>query len=159
MLSSGQNYQTETRAVPARVLYEDGSEILGSILIPRLSDFTEILGSDPPFLTFTSEEGETSFIYTSKIRSICPKSQPRIKPLDARKNEPDEPYELLNVTRETNIEDIKRAYENTLKCYDPNREVSTSLPAEVVDYLKAKTHAIHQAYGTIEKTFKTETVG
>ena len=159
MLSSGQNYQTETRAVPVRVLYEDGSELSGSLLIPRLSDFTEILSSDPPFLTFTSDEGETSFIYTSKIRSICPRSQPRIKPLDARKKEPDEPYEWLNVTREMKLEDIKRAYENALKCYDSNGEGATSLPAEIVDYLKAKTHAIHLAYATIEKTFKAETVG
>ncbi len=156
MLSSGQNYQTETRAVPVRVLYEDGSELSGSLLIPRLSDFTEILSSDPPFLTFTSDEGETSFIYTSKIRSICPRSQPRIKPLDARKKEPDEPFELLNVTRETKPEDIKSAYENTLKSYDPNREVSTCLPNEIVDYLKAKTHAIHQAYATIEESLKAE---
>ena len=156
MLSSSQSYQTETRAVPARVLHEDSSEISGSILIPRLSDFTEILSADPPFLTFTSEEGETSYIYTSKIRSICPKSQPRVKPLDARKNAPDEPYQILNVTRETKFEDIKQAYESALEAYNPNREVSQSLPEEVVDYLKAKTHAIHQAYAAIEKSLKSE---
>ena len=154
MLTVNKGYQTETRAVPVRVLYEDGSKILGSVLVPRLSDFTDFLIADPPFLTFVSEDGETSYIYTSKIRSICPTSQPRVKPLDARTNEADEPYQLLNVTRESNSEDVKRAYKKILEIYEPERTFSPSLPVEVVDYLKAKTQSIHRAYAIIEKSLE-----
>lgn len=152
MLSANQGYQTETRDVPVRVLYEDGSEISGSILIPRLSDFTEILGADPPFLTFKSGDGETSYIYTSKIRSICPTSQPRVKPLDLRKDISEEPYKLLNVTHEDGFEVVKRAYESALERYDPTRDVTPILPDEVIDYFKAMTQAIKQAYSKIERS-------
>ncbi len=151
MLSNNQSYKSETRAIPVRIVYDDGTEVEGSILIPKLSDFSELLSACGPFLTFSSEDGEKSFIATGKIRTVEILGVPKVKPLDSRKRESENPYSILGVSTDATEADIKKAFHVKSKEYHPDRFMAVDPPEEIVEYLNAMTQAINYAYSIVMK--------
>ena len=151
MLSQSKNYQTESRAVPCRILYRDGTEQYGSIVVPRQSNFSDVLESSGPFLKFVTEDGEKSFLATGDIRSVNLIGMAKAKPLDARKREKDEPYRILKVTPDAQIDEVKQAYHKMSKQYHPDRFISLDPPEEVIEYLNSMTQVVNQAFGIVKK--------
>ncbi|MGI9380957.1 MAG: J domain-containing protein [Methyloligellaceae bacterium] len=151
MLSNNQSYKSETRAIPVRIIYDDGTKAEGSILIPKLSDFTDLLSSCGPFLNFLSEEGDKSFIATGKIRTLEILGVPKVKALDSRKRESENPYTILGVAANAGEAEIKKAFHSKSKEYHPDRFMAVDPPAEIVEYLNAMTQAINYAYSVVIK--------
>jgi len=64
--------------------------------------------------------------------------------------DPDDPYRILGVTRDTDDEDLKHAYRNLVREHHPDRLVAQGMPAEFVAIADRRLASINAAYDTIQ---------
>ncbi len=150
MLSRDQAYNSETRAIPVLITYDDGTEVQGSLNIPKLAELSEILSNAVPFLMFSYFDGRTVFVASSKIRSVQVINCQKIKPLTTIEGNFD-PYQILGVSPSDDAPTIRKAFHRLTKLYHPDKFAAHESPDEIMNYIKAMSQRINLAYAAIEE--------
>lgn len=68
-----------------------------------------------------------------------------------QKDDPDQIYKILGVTRDASMGDIKKAYRKLVKEHHPDKLISQGVPQHVVDDAKDRMARINDAYDKIIK--------
>jgi hypothetical protein len=141
----------EVMAMPVEVLFADGTEVRGKLLLPQTKTMADLLNGPGSFLEFEPYGGERSFIAKAQIGSIRMLGVPRLPNLNARLRDVDgfDPFAVLGVAPGAQREKIKEAYFALAKAYHPDRYAMAELPSEVIEYLFAIARRINAAHAAL----------
>ncbi len=130
----------------------DGREIAGKLALPAGRSLPEALNGQSQFLDFEPFDGDRTFIAKSAIAAVKQIKVPRAPNLNLRLRELDgfDPHAVLGVTRESDWDEIRRAYHTLAKTYHPDRYATAELPDEAATYLATMSRRINQAYSILE---------
>jgi hypothetical protein len=141
----------DVTAMPVEVLFADGTEVRGKLLLPQTKTMAEIVNGSGGFLEFEPYGGERSFIAKAQIGSIHMLGVPRLPNLNARLRDVDgfDPFAVLGVAPGAPREKIKEAYFALAKAYHPDRYAMAELPSEVIESLVAMARRIIAAHAAL----------
>ena len=142
---------TSKNPVACELVFDDGREMLGHLLVGNLRGIIEELNAPGDFIEFEAVDRQRTFLGKRSIRSARSAAVAKVEPLDRRIREgvPFDPYVVLGVERSADRETIKRAYHALAKAYHPDRMQAIDLPNEIVDYATAMAKRINAAYSAL----------
>ncbi|HWB46675.1 MAG TPA: J domain-containing protein [Hyphomicrobiaceae bacterium] len=133
--------------MPVEVVYADGTQVRGKLLLPQVKTMADVLNGPGAFLEFEPYGEERCFIAKGQIASIRMLGVPRVPNLNARIRDVDgfDPFAVLGVARSSPPEKVREAYFALAKLYHPDRYAMAELPPEVIEYLFAMARRINAA--------------
>lgn len=152
----GDNYQRQNRAsVPVLVTLNSGAVLRGTMFIPRTRSFAEELNRGEQFIEFEPADGSRMFLSRSAIGSVRETEIPRADSLAKKLGTLDhyDAHQVLGVTKDTPISEVRAAYLGLAKMYHPDRFARLDLPPEVLEYLGAVATRVNIAYAELRDSF------
>ena len=138
-------------AVPCELVLDNGSELIGHLLVAQQRGVIEELNAAGGFAEFEAMDKTRSYLAKSSIRAARSASLTKVERLDNRFREGTtfDPHAVLGVPRTADREAIRKAYHTLAKAYHPDRLQAIELPQEIVDYATAMAKRINAAYSAL----------
>ncbi|MCB1547147.1 MAG: J domain-containing protein [Hyphomicrobiaceae bacterium] len=138
--------------VSVRLVFDDGNELIGRLIIPTGRNLFEHLNGPGAFLEFEHYEGGRRYLAKGVLKTIELLNVPRAENLAGRLRALDgfDPYQILGLKPGAAWDEVRHAYHELSKRYHPDRYASAALPEEVVSYLSTMARRINAAYAALE---------
>ena len=142
----------EPVSVAVKVVFDDGNEMAGKLLIPASRSVFDVLQGPSLFLEFEPFEGERRYVAKSSMKTVTLLAGTRPKNLAQKARDMDgfDPHALLGVKPDAAWDDVRTAYLGLAKTYHPDRFASAELPTEVAGYMSAMSRRVNAAYAALE---------
>ena len=144
--------------VTVELVLTDGSRHKGVLMLSRDKTIREFFNTaQEAFVDFDCAHDGAIVIAKSSVRSVRPHDpakktdQSKVDALAARQAELEksDPYKLLGVATNIDVDGLRKAYIKQARAYHPDRFTDIDLPAEVVEYVNAMCRRINVAYEDI----------
>ena len=133
--------------------FTDGRSETVSVRLPLSAKLHEALNNADAFLDVTNAAEKQYFVAKSSIARVELVEVPKASQMNLQRRATDrdrfDPYEVLGVSREASLDDIRQAYHAMVKTYHPDRFTAIDLPREMKDYAAAMVVRINLAYEQI----------
>lgn len=142
----------DTTAVPVEIVFSDGTQAKGKLMVPTMKTVGEALNAAGGFMEFEPYGGERGYIAKAQIASLKPVGVPKQGNLNARLTDHNgfDPYVILGLKAGASREEVRAAYFGLAKAYHPDRYATAELPEEVREYLAAMARRINAAHAALE---------
>ncbi len=130
------NAENATKDIPVTIVLTTGEVQYGKLIIAMTSDLPRSLNGDSKYFEFENLAGDRCFFSALAISQITPTDIPKVKKLDAGtdSDESFNPYRVLKISPDADLETIKHAYHEQVKKYHPDSFTGAELPAEMARY-------------------------
>lgn len=143
------NGQERTKEVLAQIELSTGRILDGKFIIAETSDLLRTLNGEGKFAVFIDHEGNHKLIAKTSIVEANERRPVQVKPLDAGNDNGFDPYKILGVTHEADLDVIKVRYHELARRYHPGRYAHKEMPAEIAQYALEKFRLIEQAFDAL----------
>jgi hypothetical protein len=154
------------RRIAAEIELLGGSRMTVMLFISPQGRVLDMLNDGRGFLPLETEAGEVFFIRKDAIRSVVPVSDSK----DHRKSNDgqtgrygaranshpiySEPYELLGISPDASLEEIREAYHERCRENHPDQLQALGLPREYIDLATQRMAQINAAYDRLKEVRK-----
>ena len=152
MLENHPSASRERKSVAVEIALDDGSAIVGNLVIDGSSSLFKVLAGSAAFLEIEPFDGKRRVFARSDLTSI--KLLAGARPVDLAQRTSDldgfDPFAILGVKPGQKWEDVRAAYLKRAKTYHPDRFASVDLPVEVDTYLTGMLKRVNRAYAALD---------
>jgi len=139
MFEKSQNIR-ERKKIRAFLKLNDGEPIEGYFFCMNNERVNDLLNDDRLFFPFQTIEGELLVVAKSSVAMAMPKDNA----IEAKVST--DPYEVLGVSPDATLEDVKQAYRQRMQEYHPDRFAQAELPEELTTLANDMASRITNAY-------------
>lgn len=119
-------------------------------MLPMASDLNRTLNNDVKFLELQDFSGAVSLIAKSSVIELAAQDLKRAELRMPDAGEDFDPFEVLGLTREASLGEVRRAYLELTKKYHPDQYSQVVLPEDVAQYMSAVFSQANTAYNLIK---------
>lgn len=146
------SYRSKTKA-KVNLRLDDGTTIEGFVFCSQGERVSDLLNDQREFMPFETDIGEIMMLRKATISSILTLDR------DARKKLPSDPFEILGISKSSDIEDVKHAYHEKVRAWHPDRLSSMDLPDDMNDYANEMLARINSAYDIVMRQLQAKPAG
>ena len=149
---NGQSYG-DRHEFSVRLKIDDGEEQLVKLISNTHQSVIGLLNGADMFIAVEDSDGVVRVVSKSAIKSVEQLFTPRNDQLKRRLKQADsfDPYRILGVEKDADIETIRAAYREKATQYHPDRFASLNLPPEMAKYVDSMTRRINMAWQELSK--------
>ena len=126
----------------------DGRRLLGFLFISPQKRLTDMLNDDRAFLPFETTDGRFMALQKTAFRCVAPMGQ------EKKEYEGNNPYQILGVSDEATLEEIKAAYRSLCTENHPDKLRAAGITGEFLDLANTRMARINDAYRRIQQHFE-----
>jgi DnaJ-domain-containing protein 1 len=146
MISDSQKIPKEKLEVEIEL--DDGRSMMGTVYISPRGRLTDMLNDERMFMPFETADGRFMALKKSALRSAAPLT-------DGKKAyEGNDPFEILGVSANASLDEIKQAYHRLCAENHPDRLGGMGLSQDYVELANVRMARINDAYRRIQKQFE-----
>ena len=152
---NGQSYG-DRHEFSVRLKTDDGEEQLVKLFSNTHQSVIGLLNGADMFIEVEDSDGVVRVVSKSAIKSVEQLFTPRNDQLKRRLKQADsfDPYRILGVEKDADIETIRAAYREKATQYHPDRFASLNLPSEMAKYVDSMTRRINMAWQELSKNIE-----
>lgn len=132
------------------ILRSDGERLTGYLMLPMASDLNRTLNNDVKFLQLQDFSGDVRLVAKSSVIELAAQDLKRAELRTPQGSDNFDPFEVLGLTREASLGEVRRAYLELTKKYHPDQYSQVTLPDDVAQYMNAVFSQANTAYNLIK---------
>lgn len=127
---------------------EGGKVVTGSVFIKPQGRLQDMMNDEREFMPFIATDGKFMVIKKTACLTVAPAAS------EAKEYTGNNPYQILGVSDNATLDQIKEAYRALCAENHPDRLNSMGLSQEFLDLATARMSRINDAYTRIQKQFE-----